>query len=167
MLKGKISMNKYDAAVEKIRLLLADWLKAGVELFLELRNVDDSGVWKEPGHASFADFLRAEFPTALGIERYNNVIKAIDVYGANFVRQCGIDCCHSIVVEAIISDQERIRLVRESINRFIKQNGCAPDRNTIRDIVIGIASEIKTPHKSTREVIATESLREEFREYGH
>lgn len=155
---------EYDNAVNKLRGLLADWLNAGVELFLEMRKVDESGVWKAPGHASFTDFLKAEFPAALGIERYNNVIRAIDLYGVNHVRKWGIELCHTITPDAIASNPQRINDVKKSLNNHIDEHGCAPDRNTARDIALGIAPELRKPHRTTRKVRREETLEREFRE---
>lgn len=148
----KIESVKYQKAVEKIRACLARWLESGVDLFLTLRDVERAGDWKAPGHAQFVDFLKAEFPTALGIERYQNVVKAIDLYGIDFVRRIGVHSCHALGVEAVARDPARIALVKASIEHHIFEHGAAPDDNKVRDIVRGIAPEIGRPHRDTRTI---------------
>lgn len=144
---GDVANVSYQTAVAEIRALLAKWFESGVDLFLKLREVDRSGVWKHPGHATFADFLRAEFPTALGIERYQNVINAIDMYGEARVRQIGIESCHALTVKALAESPEKRSRVLSGIDNFVKMNGCAPDRNKVRELVSAVAPETKRPPK--------------------
>lgn len=167
----KITKAGYDEAVNELRELLTNWLESGVELFLKLRDVDMSGIWKLPGHATFADFLRAEFPTALGFERYQNVINAIEIYGVERVKQVGIESCHTLTVKALVENPEKREAVLSNIDIFVDKNGCAPDRNKVRDIVLGIAPEARAPGREMRELTElarlraeTESLRRELRE---
>ncbi len=149
----------YENAVHRIRGLLEKWFESGVDLFLELRTVDSSGVWKHPGHATFADFLRAEFPTALGIERYQNVINAIDVYGIERVKQVGIESCHALTVKALVENEEKRALVLEGIDNFVRTNGCAPDRNKVRELVAAAAPETRKLPKELTEVFLTAELK--------
>lgn len=149
------AITSYKNAVTEIRTLLGDWFKSGVDLFLKLREVDQSGIWKHPGHATFADFLRAEFPTALGVERYQNVINAIDMYGIDRVKQVGVDSCHALTVKALQDSPAKRARVLLGIDTFVKTNGCAPDRNKVRDLVSSVAPESKRP---PRELQAADEL---------
>ncbi len=139
------SIVKYQTAVDDIRGLLAHWLESGVDLCLKLRVVDQSGVWKHPGHATFADFLRAEFPTALGIERYQNVVNAVDMYGVARVKQIGIESCHALTVRALQDSPQKRAAVLSGIDNFVKRNGCSPDRNKVRELVAAVAPETRRP----------------------
>lgn len=152
----------YDGAVAEIRSLLVNWFESGVDLFVKLQAVDRSGVWKHPGHATFGDFLRAEFPTALGIERYQNVINAINVYGIERVKQVGIDSCHALTVKALIDDDGKRARVLSGIDNFVKTNGCAPDRNKVRELVASVAPETRKDPKELRELDETAKLRAEL-----
>jgi len=149
------SIASYKSAVAEIRKLLADWFESGVELFMKLREVDQSGIWKHPEHATFADFLRAEFPTALGIERYQNVINAIDMYGVERVKQIGVESCHALTVKALQDSPEKRARVLLGIDSFVKTNGCAPDRNKVRELVSSVAPETRRP---PRELQAADEL---------
>ncbi len=139
----ELNKRSYDSSVKRIRALLQNWFEKGVDLFVELRAVDQSGVWRHPGHATFSDFLRAEFPTALGMERYQNVLNAINVYGVKRVKQIGIESCHAVTVKALIDDPVKRALLERGIDNFVKKNGCAPDRNKVRDLVSSIAPETR------------------------
>jgi hypothetical protein len=149
------AITSYQNAVTEIRKLLVDWFENGVELFMKLREVDQSGIWKHPGHATFADFLRAEFPTALGVERYQNVINAIDMYGIERVKQIGVDSCHALTVKALQDSPTKRARVLLGIDTFVKTNGCAPDRNKVRDLVSSVAPESRRP---PRELQAADEL---------
>ncbi len=153
----------YQRSVSEIRELLANWFESGVDLFLKLRDVDRSGIWKHPGHATFADFLRAEFPTALGIERYQNVVNAIDMYGVERVKQIGIESCHALTVKALADNPEKRARVLAGIDNFVQTNGCAPDRNKVRELVSSVAPETRRLPKELLESSEIERLRSEMR----
>jgi hypothetical protein len=161
--KIETSSDTYTQATERIRTLLTDWLESGIDLFLELKKIDESGVWKHPGHATFGDFLRAEFPTALGIERYQNVINAINVYGVDWVRKIGVHACHALTVKALVDDPQKRQLVRASVDQFMATNHCAPDVNKVREIVLGAAPEARKPPKELLEVVELARLRVELK----
>jgi hypothetical protein len=153
----------YENAVNEIRELLKNWFESGVDLFLKLRDVDRSGIWKHPGHATFADFLRAEFPTALGIERYQNVVNAIDMYGVERVKQIGIESCHALTVKALAESPEKRDRVLSGIDNFVQTNGCAPDRNKVRELIAAVAPETRRAPKELLEVEEIQRLRAEAR----
>lgn len=159
----EVPADTYAKSVERIRSLLTNWLESGIELFIELKKIDESGVWKHPGHATFGDFLRAEFPTALGIERYQNVINAINVYGIDWVRKVGVHACHALTVKALVDSAEKRQLVRDSVDQFIATNHCAPDVNKVREIVLGAAPEARKPPKELLEVVELARLRTELK----
>lgn len=159
---SKVTIQKYQGAVSELRGLLANWFESGVDLFVRLREVDREGIWKLPGHATFADFLRAEFPTALGIERYQNVVNAIDVYGVERVKQVGIESCHALTVKALVEDESKRARVLEGIDSFVRTNGCAPDRNKVRDLVASVAPETRRTPKELRGSETEEALRGEL-----
>lgn len=158
----RLTKTGYEKAVSEIRTLMANWFEAGVELFLKLREVDQSGIWKQPGHATFADFLRQEFPTALGLERYQNVINAIDMYGVDRVKQIGIESCHAMTVKAMQDSPEKRALLLSGIDNFVKMHGCSPDRNKVRELVISIAPETRRPPRELLATFAEAKLREEL-----
>ena len=160
----QITKSGYDGAVKKIRALLTDWFESGVDLFLELKKIDQSGIWKHPGHATFSDFLRAEFPTALGFERYQNVVNAIEVYGIERVKQVGIDACHAITVKALVENKPKRDKLLDGIDNFVKKNGCAPDRNKIRELVAAVAPESRRPPKELLETNELGLLRQALAE---
>lgn len=155
-------ITKYQGVVSEVRELLSRWFESGVDLFLKLKEIDASGVWKHPGHATFGDFLRAEFPTALGIERYQNVINAINVYGVERVKQIGIESCHALTVKALVEDEVKRTKVLSGIDNFVKTNGCAPDRNKVRELVAAVAPETKKSPKELRLDEETERMRTEL-----
>jgi hypothetical protein len=163
-MSSKIENNSYQSTVIEIRALLANWFESGVELFLKLRDVDRSGIWKHPGHATFADFLRAEFPTALGIERYQNVVNAIDMYGVDRVKQVGIESCHALTVKALADSPEKRARVLAGIDNFVGTNGCAPDRNKVRELVSSVAPETRRAPKELLETLEIERLRVAMKE---
>jgi len=158
----KLSKSSYDSAVNRIRALMQNWFEKGVDLFIELRAIDQSGVWRHPGHATFGDFLRAEFPTALGMERYQNVLNALNVYGIKRVKQIGIESCHAVTVKALIDDPIKRALLERGIDNFIKKNGCAPDRNKVRDLVSSIAPETRRVPRELTMTSQEEKLRKEL-----
>lgn len=120
-------------------------------------------MWKHPGHATFGDFLRAEFPTALGIERYQNVINAINVYGVERVKQVGIESCHALTVKALVEDDAKRTKVLQGIDQFVKKNGCAPDRNKVRELVQSVAPETRKLPKEITSIESEAVLREQLR----
>ncbi|KKN08237.1 hypothetical protein LCGC14_1058610 [marine sediment metagenome] len=158
----KLSKSSYDSAVKRIRALMQNWFERGVDLFIELRSIDQSGVWRHPGHATFSDFLRTEFPTALGMERYQNVLNAVDVYGVKRVKQIGIESCHAVTVKALIDDPIKRALLERGIDNFVKKNGCAPDRNKVRDLVSSIAPETRRVPRELTMTSQEEKLRKEL-----
>lgn len=155
---------EYTAAVVSIRGLLARWIDSGIDLYVEIRRVELAGDWRAPGHASFTDFLAAEFPNAIGFERYENVIQAIEVHGLDFVRRVGVHACHATTVKAIAEHPERAELLRASVDEHVRVHGVAPDRNKIRDMVVGIAPEVVRPSPETRAVTERRAMQARIRE---
>lgn len=158
-----VKLNTYTKTVARVRELLAHWLETGLDLFLELRRIELDGIWKLPGHAGFQDFLSAEFPNTLGIERYNNVIQAIELHGEDFVRRVGVHSCHALVVRAVAENPEHAKLVRASVLHHVEQHGCAPEQAELRKIVRGVVGDFVRPAASTRAVGALARAQEELR----
>lgn len=140
---------RYNRAIGEIRTLLELWLEAGIDLFLTMRKIEKQGDWKLPGHATFNDFLRKEFRNALGFEKYNNVIQAIELYGENFVRTIGVEPCHTISISAMAESPENREELVSSVKEHIDLHGSPPDRNKMRNIVLGIAKLAKEPSIET------------------
>lgn len=130
---------RYVAAVDKIRKLLERWLDTGIELFLAMREVEKRGDWKLPGYATFTDFLHDEFKNALGFEKYNNVIQALELYGESFVRKIGVNPCHAVSVKAMADSAANRKQLVEAVEVHIQQQGVPPDRNKITRMVREIA----------------------------
>lgn len=151
----------YEQTVNEIKQLLSRVHSAWVDVFLKLRDVERDGVWKMGGYAHFGDFLREEFPNALGLERYTNGIRAIELYGEDLVRRVGVQAAHAMCVEAVAKDDGRRAQLTESINLHIADHGVAPDVNKIRDMVRGIAPEVVRPSRETRSVQAIAHLKAE------
>src|SRR5690606_38221218 len=115
-------------------------------------------------HAHFGDFLKKNFPNVMGLEKYMNGISAIELYGEELVRKVGVEAAHAMCVSAITSSDERRNKLVASIQAHIEDYGVAPCRDTIRNIVKGIAPEIQKPHKTTRSILEIERLRSENNE---
>jgi hypothetical protein len=152
-------LKKYNSVCERVRKLLANWLNSGVELFLELKKIDDAGDWRAPGHATFADFLKAEFPNAIGIERYENVIRAFEVHGIGFVRKIGVHAAHATSVSALTQDPSNIKKLHEAVDRHIEKNRVPPEVNELRRMVRDI-TKIHPSRGTVRDMEREEALKE-------
>ena len=122
----EIESQRFQASVKRIRVLLAKWLEAGIELFLEMREVEREGDWMLPGYEDFSDYLRDQFRNALGFERYGNVIQAIELHGVDFVKTIGARACHAVSVKAIAESPTRQKLLQASVYEHIETQGSAP-----------------------------------------
>jgi hypothetical protein len=140
----------YGAAVGRIRELLSRWLESGIDLFLALREIEYEGTWRIEGDVGFQDFLHREFPNALGLERYSNVIAAIDLHGVEFVRKIGVHACHTVSVRALVEQPKRAAAVRAKVDEHIRLRGCSPDVNKIRDLVLEEVPEARRPSQEAR-----------------
>lgn len=146
------NQNKYTKLVGEIKSLIAAANNAWVDVFLRLREVERDGVWKLGKHGTFIDFLRSEFKDFLGIERYTNVIKAIEVHGEEFVRMVGASAAHATIPDAIVREPQRLSEFQASIKLHHSEHGVPPDANKIRDIAKGIAPELVRPSRETQAV---------------
>jgi hypothetical protein len=153
-----MSNQAYEQAVSKIRTLLANWLESGVDLFLELRAVETQGIWKTPETPMFSDFLQREFPNAMGLNRYGNVIQAIEIYGVDRVRALGVESCHALLAPGATADTANVQLVEASLDQFINANHCAPSPKEVRRIVNGVIEKKAPLAPSTRAVQRQGSL---------
>lgn len=143
----------YDASVSEIRTLLGRAHSAWVDVFLRLRVIDLDGLWKVGGHATFSDFLRSEFPNALGIERYTHAIQAIQLYGEDTVRRVGVASAHAMIARPFQEDAAKRELLVASIDRAFQANGVAPDVNEVRKLARGIAPVLVQPARVTQQVL--------------
>ncbi len=153
-------LTQYNAACARVRKLLNDWLESGLELFLELRKIEQAGDWQAPGHATFSDFLRAEFPNAIGIDRYQNVMRAIDVHGVEFVKKIGVHAAHAASVSAIAEHPERMKMLQDCVDKHIKERRVPPERDEVIRMVRDIAPETAKPRGMVRALLTEQSLRE-------
>ncbi|HET9954149.1 MAG TPA: hypothetical protein VFQ61_06580 [Polyangiaceae bacterium] len=143
---------EYRAAVARVRELIGNWLNGGVDVFLELQKIDKKGIWRI-AYSSFGDFLSREFPNALGLNRYENVIHAIAVYGEKRVRQVGVEGCHALLCAEVVKSEDKRSELEASIDRHVQVTGTPPPPREIRRIVRGI---LETPSPLAK---ATISLR--------
>ena len=155
---------RYTEMVNEIRVIATRMHDATVDLYLKLREVEREEVWRLGQHALFADFLRAEFPNAFGIEKYQNAIQAIEYYGEAMVRKVGVEAAHAMCVSAIVTDDQKRETLAATIDRHIADRGCAPDADTIRKWSKGIAGEQRRPPRIAKVIAVEEHLREENKE---
>jgi hypothetical protein len=141
---------RYEKVLQEVRDLLAVWQSAGVDLFMRLREIDRGEEWIPGGHSSFQNFLKSEFPDVIGIERYNNVIRSIDVYGEDFVRKVGINMPVIACDPKIARDEARKAEVVAAVEYHIREEGCAPGEQKIRKIALDVAPEIRKPCKEVK-----------------
>lgn len=160
-------LSRYNEAKARIQAALDKWLTSGVEVFIELQRVEREGHWRAAQHATFSDFLRAEFPTMLGIVRYTNVAKALDIYGADFVRKVGIESCHALVVDAIASNPRHVEEVKRTVEEKYERSGCGLGVEAARKVVRGVVEMPSPPTRDTQRVRKVEELQQQLRQaYG-
>jgi hypothetical protein len=84
-----LSRTTYDQAVAEAKRLYGVAEGAWIELCLYLRAIENAGLWQRgpDALATFADFMRATFPTAFGEEAYRNRINLIEGYGSDVARK--------------------------------------------------------------------------------
>jgi len=152
----------YTQAVERIRSLLDTWLASGVELFCELRKVDKSGVWRNGQHATFADFLSREFHDVLGLNRYENVVKAMDLYGIDRVKTHGIEVCHALISPKVTRDPDLVRTVAASLDQHVAVNHTPVTPSEAKKIVAGVAQQTAPLAASTRSVFRRSAEQQEI-----
>lgn len=139
---------KYEAACKRIRDLLRSWLESGIDLFIALREVETSGDWKLGGHDRFQDFLLVEFPDALGFDKYQRVMRAIDVYGLDFVKGVGVHCALAAADARVFESQKSIEKVKKRI-REAMSSGRLPEISEVRKIVRQVSQAKVSPPKQT------------------
>ena len=125
----------YDKMVKKAKSIYNQAQGSWVDFVIYLIEVEDSGVWKHPNYSGFGDFLGVEFPAAFGMTKYINARKAINTYGANFMRKLGIECSHTITRDAIITDEQHIKKLREMCEAHFSNNGVMPAIYTVNKFV--------------------------------
>lgn len=159
---SKANIKAYEQAVERLRGLLSRWLEAGVDLFVEINKIEQSGIWRTPLHATFGDFLAAEFPNhALSLERYNHVVEAIAVHGIKRVRELGVEACHAMITPRLVRDQEKRQEFHASVDRYISDKKTPPPVAEVRRIVRGIVEEPAQVASVTKQVRRDNGLAEE------
>ncbi len=147
-----MSLVKYNEAVTHARQLLTNWLDAGVQLFLALREIETSGDWQNGEHANFQDFLTAVFPNhVVSFDRYYNVINAINVYGKERVADLGVECCHALLHPKVTNDEAARTRVTAAIDQYIATNKAPPPRAEVQRIVRG---EVQEPSPLSRSSLA-------------
>lgn len=153
-------LKRYNERVGEIREALRSAIDAGVTLCLLLRDVEQEGVWKLGGHASFENFLAAEFPNSIGTHRYRSVIDAIGVYGEDFVRMVGAESAHALCNPKILCDEKKRAALVEDTLKVSKTKGVAPGPLEIRRLVRHHAGEVQRSNTANR----ASQLRAEERE---
>ena len=171
------NLKKYDDTVAKLREGWKDYLSSGVDFFLELQKVETDGVWKFGGHQDFREFLKREFPNTLGFDRYQNVIRAIEEWGVEFVREVGIDSAYAITPKwatPVLTSPKKKAEVEAQVRVHIKRDGCSPGPAKIRDILRQVAPETRrvTPERKAvlqaeKEITEVETLRARVKELEH
>jgi len=161
---NKKDIQTYQSAVARVRGLLARWLDAGVELFVELNKIEQSNIWKTAEHATFGDFLTAEFPNhVLSLDRYRHVIDAIAIHGIGRVRELGVESCHAMILPQLVNDPEHRREFGASIDQYLREKKAPPPPAEVRKIVRGIIREEAPLAESTRHVRRDNALSQENR----
>lgn len=116
----------YDQMVAEAKDRFNSAQESWVEFVLYLWKVEDKGVWKKPSYSGFENFLKTEFPNAFGLVRYTNAKRAIQVYGEDFMRRMGIECAHAITVDAMITEQENVKKMKEACEAHFDEHGVMP-----------------------------------------
>lgn len=147
--KKLTNTDRYNAACARVRDLLRNWLESGIELFLELRNVEKSSIWKIGGHATFSEFLKSEFPNAIGFNHYQGVMRAIDVHGIDFVKNLGVHASLAASCKAVVEYPERVQRLQVEVERHVKEKKAPPEVHDVRRMLRVIAPETATARKKT------------------
>lgn len=148
----KNEKQQYRKVLQEVRDFLSKWQSSGVDLFLRLRTIDRKEEWIPGGHGSFQNFLKAEFPSVIGIEKYNNVIRSIDEYGEDFVRSVGINMPGVLTAPEFSKHPVRKAEIVAAIQHHIQEEGCAPGKQKILKIAYDVAPEIRKPCKEVKAV---------------
>lgn len=146
-----LQKRKYDGQIQKIKNLLKKWNDIGVEIFQELQKIEKEGLWKIE-YQSFGDFLTSKFPNEVGFKHYDNVTKAMDSYGTEFIKKVPIEVCHAIMNPQIVRNKyKKDKLVSIITNYSISNEGSVPKKDFIqKQIREHIIPEYNKPHKTTR-----------------
>ena len=110
-------------------------------MVLALRKVEEQGDWKLAGHNHFGDFLRAEFPNAIGVHRYTNVIQAVELYGEDLVRKVGPDAAHAMCRPEVAGNDTRRAELASAVKEHVATQGHAPQVSWVRSQIHRIAPE--------------------------
>jgi hypothetical protein len=161
----------YKGIVDRVRGLLATWHSAGVDVFVQLRAIEEEGTWKLGQHATFSAFLTREFPNVIGLHQYNHVCRQIDEYGIEVAKLVGPDAAHAMIHPAVVSTPARKAELVAAIKHHIDKEGCSPGLPKVRQIVRDVAPEARKPcqevkavRKEAREQSEVERLKERVKE---
>lgn len=144
---------KYEAMLRDLHALWNTYLQAGVEFFLRLKQVEIEGTWKLR-HETFQDFLKREFPNALGLERYEKTIQKIEEYGPDFMRKLGADVPDKVLTPKLVENPAHKAEFIDAVNYHIETEKCAPGKQKIRDIIHSIVPETRRPCREVQAVRA-------------
>ena len=153
---------QYKVEVQQCKQLLNDALRNWVELVQRLRAIDNSGLWKKgpesEGWSHFGDFLRHEFPSALGWERYKNAVALLETYGEDFARIVGIDVAHVLCGHVLAAHPEKREQVRAAIVAHHQDTGVGPKPEVVRAWVARTIADVAPP-KVPRRIASIEEAR--------
>jgi hypothetical protein len=125
-------LGEYTALVKEAKAKFNAAQGEMVDFVVYLREIEHGGRWRLPQYAGFGDFLAAEFPAAFGVRRYQNIAKAIEVYGSDFMRRMGADSAHALTVDAVLVEPANVAKIREWCEAHWMKHGVMPDANTVR-----------------------------------
>ncbi len=154
----KMTQRDYDRSVADVKALLSRAHSAWVDVFLKLREIERGYLWKIGGHGNFTDFLRVEFPNALGIEKYSNAISAIELYGEAEVRKYGIECAHIMMARPFQDDPAKRRLLTRTMDVHFEEHGVYPGVDRVRQMARGIDPSLVKPVRETQDVLRQQEL---------
>jgi hypothetical protein len=152
----------YTKAVEHAKELLGAALRNWIALIQHLRGIENSGLWtrgpNSSGWAHFGDFLRQEFPGALGLERYRNGVQLIETDGEEFAAIVGLDCAHLLTGKLLMDHPQRRQQLKATILDQHRTTGVAPKADVIRSLAHRILADV-APRPQPRRVASIEEAR--------
>jgi len=134
---------------------------AWVAFVTYLRAIELTDDWRRPDYNHFSDFLRAEFPAAFGYERYSNLIKAVEVYGRDFMERMDPDASHCLTTDRMLMCPGAVTRVKEWCELHFGQHGVMPEHNTILGYTKRATEAAREAPRLVRQDVVTRQLRSE------
>jgi hypothetical protein len=134
---------------------------AWIDFVMYLREVELSGAWRRPGDSQFAEFLRREFPTAFGAERYSNIVKAVEVYGREFMARVGVEAAHCLTTDAMLTTKGAAGEVRGWCEEHWRVHGVMPGHEEVLGYTKKFSDEPRRPPRLVLQQTEVRRLRAE------